>query len=271
MATAVAKKKNAELSTDFVSDMFEDGAEGAVFDADELQIPFLKIAQQMSPELKKSDAKFISGLSAGDFFNTLTSQVYEGQEGVDVIPCMIKTTYKEWIPLEKGGGFVQEFDATDPEIKQAVRKEIGGKRVDELPNGNELVISDDVYCLVVNVGDFEPALITMTSTQRKVAKRWKTRIAMNKERNPKTNKLQVVPIYSTIWKLTTVDETNRNNQTYSNYAVNKVRAIGSEDADLFQEAKSFRKSIVLGQVKVQQENANPNNETDPVADNEIPF
>lgn len=272
MANAVAKAKETAVS-EFVNDMFEDGSEGAVFKAEELRIPFLKLAQSLSPELDKSDAKYIEGLSAGEMFNDLTSEVYQE---ADVIPCYTKTAYKEWVPLAKGGGFVGELDPTDPIIQEANRIVEGGRTMDLLPNDNELVVSDDYYCLVIKEGDYEPVVLSMTSTQRKVAKRWRTMIAMNKARNPKTGDLQIIPIYSTIWKLSSVQEVNKNNQKYANYAVSKVGPIPSDKRELFEEAKAFRQSVMAGEVKVVEERAKPegSSQTDNQAEDqgdEIPF
>ena len=272
MANAVAKAKETAVS-EFVNDMFEDGSEGAVFTAEELQLPFLKLAQSLSPELDKNDAKYIEGLGAGEMFNSLTSEVYKE---TDVIPCYTKTAYKEWVPLAKGGGFVGELDPTDKVIQTASRVQEGGRTMDLLPNGNELVISDDYYCLIVKEEDYEPIVLSMTSTQRKVAKRWRTMIAMNKARNPKTGTLQIIPIYSTIWKLSSVQEVNKNNQKYANYSVAKVGPIPGEKRGLFEEAKSFRQSVMAGEVKVVEEQAKPagSSQTDDQAqdqDDEIPF
>lgn len=102
----VAKKKGTELSTDLMADMFAVAGQGAAFDVDELIVPNIKIAQQMSPELKKSDAKFIAGLSASDMFNSLTSEKYDGEKGISFIACHTDTTYVEFGPKEGGGGFV---------------------------------------------------------------------------------------------------------------------------------------------------------------------
>ena len=272
MANAVAKAKETAVS-EFVNDMFEDGSEGAVFTAEELQLPFLKLAQSLSPELDKNDAKYIEGLGAGEMFNSLTSEVYKE---ADVIPCYTKTAYKEWVPLAKGGGFVGELDPTDKVIKTASRVQEGGRTMDLLPNGNELVISDDYYCLIVKEEDYEPIVLSMTSTQRKVAKRWRTMIAMNKARNPKTGTLQIIPIYSTIWKLSSVQEVNKNNQKYANYSVAKIGPIPGEKRELFEEAKSFRQSVMACEVKVVEEQAKPegSSQTDDQAqdqDDEIPF
>jgi len=244
MATAVAKAKGVEVSTDVVDDIFANAGEGAVFDASELQIPFIRLAQQMSPELNKKDAKFIAGLSSGDMFNTLTSKIYDGEEGLDVVPCYITTKYLEFVIRDNGGGFMGEIAASDPVLKRTTKE----GTMDLLPNGNQVVTSDQYYCLVLDgEGSFEPAVVDMKVTQMKVSRRWKTQIAMNKAKNPKTGELQTLPLFSTVWKLTTVDETNRRNETYANYAVSKVGMI--EDRDIFLEAKTFRESIMAGEVK----------------------
>jgi hypothetical protein len=65
-----------------------------------------------------------------------------------------------------------------------------------------------------------------------------------------------------------VDETNKRNETYSNYSVSKVGAI--EDRNLYQEAKTFRQSIAAGEVKAS-EGKQAEKTAAPVADDEIPF
>ena len=267
MATAVATKKNTQVSADVMDDIFASAGDGASFEASELQIPFVRLAQQMSPELNKKDAKYIAGLSSGDMFNTLTHMTYDGENGVDVIPCYITTKYLEFVTRENGGGFMGEIDPADP-ILQRTTKE--GTQ-DILPNGNQVVKSDQYYCLVLDQdGGFEPAVIDMKVTQMKVSKRWKTQIAMNKAKNPKTGQLQILPLYSTVWKLTSVDETNRRNETYANYTVQKVGMV--EDRDIFLEAKTFRESVMAGEVKAQDEHqTGDRDQGDDQARDEIPF
>ena len=53
MASEVATKKNAELSTDLMDDILEFAGEGAAFGADEMQIPFIRALQALSPQLNK--------------------------------------------------------------------------------------------------------------------------------------------------------------------------------------------------------------------------
>ena len=120
MATAVAQVKGVSVSTEMADDIFDMAGAGADFSSDEMQMPFIRIAQAMSPEIKKSDAKFIEGCGQGDIFNNLT-QEYWG-EGVEVIPCYVQTKYTEWVSLDDGGGFVGEISPTDPVLQQTTRE-----------------------------------------------------------------------------------------------------------------------------------------------------
>lgn len=77
MTEAVAKKKETAVAN--IMEQFEAHA-GAGMDSigtEDMQIPFLRILQPLSPQLLKTDPKFIKGASAGDLFNTVTSQVWD--------------------------------------------------------------------------------------------------------------------------------------------------------------------------------------------------
>lgn len=266
MSTEVAIKKNTEISVEVMDDIFANAGEGAAYDPSELQIPFIRLAQQMSPELKKKDAKYIQGLEAGDMFNTLTGKIYNGEEGIKVIPCYQTTKYLEFVPREQGGGFMGEINPSDPILKQT-RKE---GTMDLLPNGNQVVTSDQHYCLLLDEdGGFEPVVIDMKVTQMKVSKRWKSQINMNKMKNPKTGQLALLPLYSTIWKLRAVEETNRRQETYANYSVEKVGVIS--DHDLLMEARSFRQSIMAGEVKAAEDPDHSHSNGSGQSEDGIPF
>ena len=92
MANAVAKTKGVEGSTDVLDDIFENAGDGASFDSSEMQIPFVRILQAMSPQLSKKKPEFIEGASQGDVYNTVTSQYWDGEEGIVVIPCYQTTS-----------------------------------------------------------------------------------------------------------------------------------------------------------------------------------
>lgn len=251
MSTAVAKAKQTAVSTDVLDDILDMAGVGAAFDSSELQIPFVRVAQALSPQINKKKPEYIDGLSNGDAFNNLTGQVWKGEEGLIVVPCYQTTKYLEFVPREQGGGFRGEIAPNDPVLQRTTRN--GGKEV--LPNGNELVKSDQHFCLIVDPdGMTQPVVVDMKSTQLKVSRRWKTQIAMTKVKHPSTGAIFTPPVFATLWKLTTVEETNDKGDFF-NWSVEKVGTV--ESRDLLLEAKAFRESVQRGEVKAQAEDHAP--------------
>lgn len=264
MATAVATKKNAELSTDVMDDILEFAGEGAAYDSSEMQIPFVRILQAMSPQLKKREAEYIEGAEQGDMFNTVTKQFWTGEDGLIVIPCFQTTKYLEFTPREQGGGFRGEIAATDPILQRTTRQ--GAKEI--LPTGNELVKSDQHYCLIVaEDGSYQPVVIDMKSSQLKVSRRWKTQIALQKVKHPKTGQSITPPLFANQWKFTTVEESN-DQGSWFNYQIELVGLI--QDRNLMLEAKAFRDSVASGEVKAAPEEG-PSTASSSVNESDIPF
>ena len=90
----MASKKVAEVDSSdiipFDDDMLSAGTGLEEAGADDYAIPFLRVLQSMSPQLKKSDGKYIQGAEEGNLFNTVTESYYDGTEGVEIIPCAYK-------------------------------------------------------------------------------------------------------------------------------------------------------------------------------------
>ena len=265
MSTDIATKKATDISTDVMDDIFEFAGEGTSFDSSEMQIPFVRLLQPLSPQLNKKKAEYIEGASAGDAFNNVTGQHWDGEAGIDVIVCYQTTKYLEFVPRDMGGGFKGEIPANSSLLQQTTRQ--GSKEI--LPNGNELVKSDQHFCLVLDDdGAYQPAVIDMKSTQLKVSRRWKTQIAMQKVRHPSTGALVTPAVFATMWKLTTTEESN-DQGSWNNYQVEKVGLV--ESRDLLLEAKAFRDSIMAGEVKAAPEASSDNGGGSRNGDDEIPF
>ena len=237
----VTKKSNTNVSN-ILDDILETAGEGVDYETSELQIPFIRVIQALSPQIKKSDAAFIKGAEQGDLFNTVTGEVWKGEEGINVIPCYQETKHLEFTPRDQGGGFVGELPAGAPNILKTTRQ--GAKET--LPSGNELVKSDQHYCMVLNKdGSAQPAIVDMKSTQLKISRRWKTQIAMQKI--PDKNGVMRTPaLFATIWNLKTVEESN-DMGTWYNYTIEKVDLV--KDKNLFIDAKNFRSSVESGAAK----------------------
>ncbi len=267
MGNAVAKKKSAELSTDVMDDILEFAGEGASFDSSEMQIPFVRILQAMSPQLKKRESDYIQGSEQGDMFNNVTMELFTGEKGIVVVPCFQTVKYLEFIPRDQGGGFQGEISATDSVLRKTTRS--GAKEI--LPNGNELVKSDQHFCLVVGEdGMTQPVVIDMKSSQLKVSRRWKTSIGLQKIKHPKTGQMVKPPCFATQWKFTTVEESN-DQGTWFNYHIEKVGLV--QNRDLMLEAKAFRDSIAAGEVKAAPEegDSSSRDSTSGKNEDEIPF
>ena len=236
MATAVAKKKKTDVSTDVLDDLLSMAGEGASFDS----------AEQ------------------GDVFNNVTMQYWDGEEGVQVIPCYQTTKYLEFTPRDQGGGFHGELSPDDPAITQATR--VGSKEL--LSNGHELVKSDQHYCLLLDDnGSFQPVVVDMKSTQLKVSRRWKTQIAMQKIKRP-DGSMATPPVFGTIWKLSTTEESN-DQGAWNNYMIEKVGLV--ESRDILMEAKAFRDSVQAGEAKAVSEESTSTSSGPSNREDEIPF
>ena len=250
--------KEDQLPTDLLDEITASAGEGTAFDSSEMQIPFIRIIQALSPQVNKKDPAFIDGADQGDAFNTVTSEFWTGEEGLLVIPCYQETKFLEFVPRESGGGFMGELEPNNPDIQNTERK--GAKEI--LPNGNELVKSDQHYCLVVGDGGMvQPAIVDMKSSQLKVSRRWKTQIAMQKIRHPKTDALLTPAVYATMWRLNTLQESN-DQGTWYNWSVTKHGLVQTKE--ILSEAKLFREQVMKGAVKAV-------DEPEPLEKDEVPF
>ena len=83
---------------------------------EDMQIPFIRIIQALSPQLQKDDPLYIKGAEQGDIFNTVTHQVWKAEEGIVVVPCYFEQKLLEFVPRSQGGGFVQELSKDHPDV-----------------------------------------------------------------------------------------------------------------------------------------------------------
>jgi hypothetical protein len=76
----------------------------------DMTLPRLGLCQSLSPQRLKSNAKYIPGLEEGQFFNTITQEIYGTK--VMVIPLLFYKNRIRFKPMETGGGMLcQAIDA----------------------------------------------------------------------------------------------------------------------------------------------------------------
>ena len=135
----------------------------------DLALPFLKILAQLSPEVNKRDGKYVKGAEAGMIYNSVTGELYNGVEGIDVIPCFYKLEYLEWKDRGEGLGAPVAIYPSSSDILSKTKPDANYK--DRLPNGN--YIERTASHFVIILGDSpSTALISMKSTQLKISRKW---------------------------------------------------------------------------------------------------
>jgi len=206
----------------------------------DLQIPFLRIIQALSPQVKKSDPAFIDGAAQGDIFNTVTSKFWSGEEGVVVLPVYFETKMLEFVPRSQGGGFVGELSAGSAEVSAAVRDPDSGMEV--LESGNELVRTASHYLKIVHEnGDLENAIVDMKKTQLKKSRLWLSMMMMQKQDGV------TLPSFANTYRLKAVQDGNDKGSWFT-WSISLEGVVPSLEA--YTEAKELHGGIKRGEMRL---------------------
>jgi hypothetical protein len=235
----VVKKSNSEVALgDLSADLIIKSAGQGLQNVgnDDITIPRLAIVQSGSPQRKKKDEKYIEGADEGHVFNTVSGTLYT--DGLTIIPCGYKKSYVEWIPREKGGGLVAVHDYKPDSAK------IDSKTKKTMLGENQLVDTAEHYVLVKNNDSYEPAVLTMTSSNLSVSRKWNTLLKM-KRMNIKGQTVEP-PSFLFEFKLSTVQAEN-DLGSWHKYKIEEIGQIQSQD--VFKQAKAFSDSVSDGKVK----------------------
>jgi len=242
---ALAEKDDTELSTAVVN--FEDDAGGGFEESDKesFAIPFARIVQKLSPQCDETSGEYIEEAKAGMLINSVTEELYDGKEGMKVIPCHFRRSFIEWNTRENGGGFVAEYDSANGALIETTRDE---KKRDITADGTQLVDTRCHYVLIVNdQGITTPAVITMSSTQTKKSKKWMTGM-QNLLRERKDGTLYNPAMFQSVYNLTTVPESNDQGNWYG-WKITHMKFLNENnpaEVELYKKARSFRDLVKTG-------------------------
>lgn len=243
------EKQNTALAAAAEDMEAEAGAGFEQADSESYAIPFLRVLQDLSPQVKKQRSEYIPGASAGMILNTVTEDLYPADEqsdepGVVVIPAYYRRAFVEWIPRSEGGGFVTEHPVG---VEKGLQRD-GGKFITS--DGNELADTRFHYVILISEdGGYEPALITMTSTQIQASKRWMSMMSRLKMKNS-AGKTFTPPAFSHKYRLQTKPQSNDQGDWYG-WTISNVGQLQAEDMEYYEAAKSFRDAVKAGTVKEQ--------------------
>ena len=200
-----------------------------------LALPILKLLQNSSGEAQKRNQNYVEGAEPGMLLNTVTKRLYNGDTGINVIPCYYKLEYQEWADFGTGSGRPEQIYADDSDIISKTTKD-GGK--DRLSNGNYILTVHQNYVLIVGDDAVETALISMSSSQGKISRKWQS-LQMSQTVTDASGTFTPAS-FSHIYNLSSVLNTGKGNQWYG-YAVRTVGPV--TDPNLYQRAKDFHMSL----------------------------
>ena len=200
-----------------------------------LALPILKLLQNGSGEAQKRNQNYVEGAEPGMFLNTVTKKTYDGAKGIEVIPCHYKLEFQEWADFGTGSGRPENIYDANSDILSKTKNEMGKDRLD---NGNYILTVGQHYVLIRDGNSTENALISMSSSQGKVSRKWNSMmmsITLDGKNGPYTP-----PSFSHKYRLTSVLNSGKGNQWYG-YNVTKVGPI--EEPALYERAKKFYTSL----------------------------
>ena len=241
---SVAKKQNTEVATVDAEQFADIGFENIA--ANDIALPFLKILGQLSPQVTAGDSKYIPEAKPGMIFNTVTNQLYDGQKGIQVVPCHYKLQYIEWRDRgsERSNAPVNIYSSDSDIMSQTTRAEDNKDRLD---NGNYVEETASHFVLLLN-DDMpqETALITMKSTQRKKSKKWNSMMMSVKAKKKNGSIYRPAP-FTQVYNVKTVLEKNSLGAWYG-WDISHTRPVPNEA--VLKTAHEFYQSCAGGDVNV---------------------
>jgi hypothetical protein len=241
--TAVAKVEDDQLPAALLEEMEADSGDGLqnVTTAD-MAIPFLRILQQMSPQLNKREGAYVEGAEEGMVFNTVTGEVWGADTGLIFIPCAFNFRHIQWKDRKDGGGIVNSY----PRGVELPAYETDDRNKMRTAEGHILAPTAEHYGIIYDPasGYAEQAVIAMSSTQLKCSRKWNSLMSQQILKTKQGNR--TAPSYSRMYRLKTVGESN-DDGNWSNWNVTLEGVV--QDADVYRMARQFAKSVNSGEVQ----------------------
>lgn len=202
MSNEVAKKEDKNVLA--LAEMFggvQDGFTGKV-DASTSTIPFIKLMQALSPEIKKKGAEYVEGAELGMFLNSVTKTLYG--DSVRVIPVLFEPMYVEW--KQNRGGFAGRHTIAEAR-KLTITEEFGKWQTE---SGNLLIETYMYYFLLPDHLEDGLVAIALASSNIKQAKMLNTLVS----RKFFPNTAKVAPSFVQVYNMKSVEASNDKGDWY---------------------------------------------------------
>lgn len=174
-------------------------------------IPFINLLQGLSPMVKDGKAR------AGDFYNTVTQQVWPRETGLKFVAGTTKRMYGKWIPRTQGGGFRGHLQVDDPIVLKALKDatKLGKLRIQEKDEDKvidiDLVETFYIYGCILNEEDEADSMcvIPFASSKIRPYRSWNSRLlTFNQQHGGK------IPLYGNLTKMTSFEDKKPKGEFY---------------------------------------------------------
>lgn len=215
----------------------------------DVSIPRLSIIQDLSPQRKKNNDKYIDGAEEGMIFNTATNELFKG--AINIIPVYFRKEWVVWKLHNLGGGFFGSFDNEFDAAKSV--SELDGNASDY-----EVLDTHQHFVLILKEGStnelpiIEEAVISCAKSQMKPSRQLNT-----------LAKMAGGDRFSRRYKLDVVNDENKAGQSFFNW---KFTGQGYVSEAMFIAAEKSYESIASGARTIRQEDAAPEQSTGQTVD-----
>lgn len=259
-------------------ELIKESQENRTFERDETVIPFLRILQPTSPYVNEESSNYVSDSKPGMFYSTSTEILYNGKNGIVLVPVTHQKSYVEWIPIRDGGGFIKDWGEDLGWMSLCDQNQTRQFRP-VTKDGHEIVYSQYFFVFIVNIeeGTSEPVILPFSGTQIKKARRWAAMLSNSKIQTSKGS--IIAPHYFYPYLATTIGEKNEKGSWYgikiqqfinNNGRMKTIDLINGKR--IYETAKMFRQSLNEGTIRAATpERTDFSNETTAPEGDEVPF
>lgn len=174
---------------------------------DTTAVPFIRLLQDLSAQLKKSKPEFIPEATAGQFFNTANERLYG--ESIKVVVGKFERYYIEW--KANRGPFVQTHSIEHVEanlLHKLMRDE--KNKLYNPDTGNNFVETYIYYVLMPDFMEDGVCIVSMSSSAIKAAKKLNRNLTSTIIPGTKRKALP----YFMVWNMSVADQSNDQGDWY---------------------------------------------------------
>lgn len=242
-ATDVATTQSGPPS-ELMGEMQKHAGQGVSTKSEDSLVPLIYVLDSKSPQCDERGSQYIPGAKGGHIW-LRNFGVVDGQVGIEFQPCSdIWVDWVEWVPRERGGGFVGRHANKPEDVTESPHPENPNKMRLMRKNGNEVRETRNVAGYVITDQGDVPFVIPFSSTGHTVAKGWNFTMLSHKMPNGK-----IEPSFARKYRLKTRQRTNTQGKWY----VFDVSDAGYVDVDQFRRGAALYEAFKTGAKKAEEE------------------